>query len=370
MTTGPTREAVIDRGAIEHNVRALRAAAHTREFIAVVKADGYGHGAVTAARGAIAGGATRLGVADLSEALELRAAGIDVPVIAWLHAPDADFGPAVAEGVEIGASTIDQLHRITAHRGGPTPVVHLKFETGLGRGGAAPSEWGALIAESARLEREGRLRIDGLFSHLSGASRRDDALQLELFTDAIAGARNAGLTPRIRHLAATAAAIDMPEARLDAVRAGIGIYGLSPFADRSSAALGLRPAMTLQAPVVAVRRVRAGHGASYGYTYRAERDTTYALVPLGYADGIPRQASNAGPVRIGGKKFRVAGRVAMDQFIVDVGDAPVKVGDRAVLFGDPLRGAPTATDWADAADTINYEIVTRIGNRVTRTIVE
>ncbi|MGO1234879.1 MAG: alanine racemase [Microbacterium gubbeenense] len=370
MTTGPTREAVIDRGAIEHNVRALRAAAHTREFIAVVKADGYGHGALTAARGAVAGGASRLGVADLAEALELRAAGIDVPIIAWLHAPDADFGPAVAEGVEIGISSVDQLRSLTGRSGSRTPVVHLKFETGLGRGGAAPADWGPLIAEAARLEREERVRVDGLFSHLSGASRRDDARQLELFNDAVSGAKIAGLTPRIRHLAATAAAIDMPEARLDAVRAGIGIYGLSPFADRSSAALGLRPAMTLQAPVAAVRRVRAGHGASYGYTYRAERDTTFALVPLGYADGIPRQASNAGPVRIGGKRFRVAGRVAMDQFIVDVGDAPVLVGDRAVLFGDPLRGAPTATEWADAADTINYEIVTRIGNRVARTIVE
>ncbi len=366
--TAPTREAVIDRGAIEHNVRTLRAATGTREFIAVVKADGYGHGAVTAARAALAGGATRLGVADLAEALQLRAAGIDRPVVAWLHGPGADFAPALAEGIELGLATVDQLRRAAAQAGERAAVVHLKFETGLGRGGAAPADWTALLDEAARLEREGRIRVDGLFSHLSGASRDDDLAQLRVFEDAIAGAARAGLAPRIRHLAATGAAIDIPETRLDAVRVGLGIYGLSPFEGRSSASLGLRPAMTLRAPIAAVRRVREGHGASYGYTYRAPRDTTFALVPLGYADGVPRQASNAGPVRIRGRRFRVAGRVAMDQLIVDVGDTAVEVGDQAVLFGDPVTGAPSATDWADAAGTINYEIVTRIGARVTRTV--
>ena len=361
------REALVDRGAIEHNVRALRATAQTREFIAVVKADGYGHGALTAARAAIAGGASRLGVADLAEALELRAAGIAVPIIAWLHTADADFAPALAADVEIGVSSLDQLRRVVSHPASTTPAVHIKFETGLGRNGASPREWGAIIAEAAELERAGRLRVEGLFSHVSGASDADDLAQLALFEGALAAAQDAGLSPRIRHLAATAAAIDLPSTRLDAIRAGIGIYGLSPFDDRSSADLGLRPAMTVRAPIAAVRHVKAGHGASYGYDYRAERDTTFALVPLGYADGVPRQASNAGPVRIHGQKFRVAGRVAMDQFVVDVGDTPVEVGDLAVLFGDPLTGAPSATDWADAADTINYEIVTRIGPRVPRT---
>jgi alanine racemase len=363
MASSPTREAIIDRGAIEHNVRTLRAAAHTREFIAVVKANGYGHGAVASARGAIAGGASRLGVADVAEAIELRAARIDHPVVAWLHGPDTDFAAAIAANIELGLSTIDHLRRVAAQAGSAVPLVHLKFETGLGRGGSAPADWAAFMAEASRLEREGRLRVDGIFSHLSGTSHEDDLAQLALFRDAMSGAIDAGLRPRIRHLAATGAALDLPATRLDAVRVGLGIYGLSPFDDRSSATLGLRPAMTLQAPVAAVRRVKAGQGASYGYTYRAERDTTFALVPIGYADGVPRQAS------IGGQRFRVAGRVAMDQFIVDVGDAPVRVGDRAVLFGDPLRGAPTATEWAEAADTINYEIVTRLGPRVTRTVV-
>ncbi|WP_221586042.1 alanine racemase [Microbacterium sp. G2-8] len=368
--TGVMREALIDRGAIEHNVRQLRAVAKTREFIAVVKADGYGHGALTAARGAIAGGATRLGVADVSEALALRDAGVDHPLLAWLHAPDADFAPALARDVELGVSSVAELQRIAAQAGERPAVVHLKFETGLGRNGIAQSDWHVALAEAARLEAEGRVRVDGLFSHVSGTSREDDLAQVRLFEDAIAAAAAAGLDPSVRHLAATAATIDLPEARFDGVRVGVGVYGLSPFEDRSSAALGLRPAMTLRAPVVAVRRVRAGHGASYGYEHRAERDTTFVLVPLGYADGVPRQASNRGPLRIRGRRFQVAGRVAMDQFVVDVGDVDVAVGDQVVLFGDPLRGAPTATDWADAAGTINYEIVTRIGARVRRSVVE
>uniref|UniRef100_UPI00237B4DBB alanine racemase n=1 Tax=Microbacterium sp. CPCC 204701 TaxID=2493084 RepID=UPI00237B4DBB len=182
----------------------------------------------------------------------------------------------------------------------------------------------------------------------------------------VAAAASLGLAPPLRHIAATHAAIDLPESRLGCVRIGIGIYGLSPFDDRSSADLGLRPAMTLRGAVAAVRRVPAGKGVSYGYDYRTDRDTTLALVPLGYADGVPRLASGAGPVTIGSRRHRVAGRIAMDQLVVDVGDAPVAVGDEVVLFGDPTLGVPSATEWADAAGTINYEIVTRIGPRVPR----
>lgn len=366
---GVQREAVVSTSAIEHNVRQLRAAAGTREFIAVVKADGYGHGSVAAARAAIAGGASRLGVADLAEAMTLRQAGVDHPLIAWLHAPDADFRPALAAGVEVGVSHLDQLRRVAAHAGETPAAVHLKVETGLGRNGIAPDAAPAVFAEAARLEQEGRIVVEGVFSHLSATSAADDREQVRAFEEALSGVAHAGMDPRIRHLAATAAAIDLPEARFDAVRVGIGLYGLSPFDDRTSADLGLRPAMTLRARVAAVRRVPAGHGASYGYEHRAERETTYALVPLGYADGVPRQASNAGAVRIDGRVFPVAGRIAMDQFVVDVGDTRVAVGDQAVLFGDPMTGAPSVDAWARDADTINYEIVTRIGPRVVRTVV-
>jgi alanine racemase len=170
----------------------------------------------------------------------------------------------------------------------------------------------------------------------------------------------------VRHLAATRAALTLPATRLNCVRVGIGIYGLSPVPGRTSADLGLRPAMTLRAAVAAVRRVGPGQGVSYGYDYRTPRETTLALVPLGYADGVPRQASGVGPVVIGGRRYRVAGRIAMDQFVVDVGDDPVAVGDAAVLFGDPTLGAPAAAEWADAAGTIDYDIVSGIGPRVPR----
>lgn len=370
LPAGVMREAIIDVEAIADNVRHLRRLTGV-EVIAVVKADGYGHGAARSAAAALAGGATRIGVADVAEALALRRAGIDAPILAWLHAPGASFGEAVERGIELGVSNMDQLSAAAAAGSGDRPaVLHLKLETGLGRNGASPADYAALFAEAARWERLGRVRVIGIFSHLSNASAQDDLAALARFEDAVAAASVAGLTPRLHHIAATHAALALPQTRLNCVRIGIGIYGLSPFEDRSSADLGLRPAMTLRAAVAAVRRVGAGQGVSYGYDYRTEADTTLALVPLGYADGVPRQASGAGPVRIAGRRHRVAGRIAMDQFVVDVGDTEVRLGDEVVLFGDPTLGAPSATDWADAAGTINYEIVTRIGARVPRRHIE
>lgn len=360
------REALIDTDAIAANVRHLRRLTDA-EVIAVVKADGYGHGAVRSARAALGGGAARIGVADIDEALALRRGGIDAPVLAWLHAPGANFAESAARGIELGISSVDQLQAAAAAASGDHPVgVHLKLETGLGRNGLAPADYGVAFAEAARLERIGRLRVIGIFSHLSNTSVEDDRAALARFHGALGLAASASLAPRLRHIAASHAAIALPEARLDCVRLGISIYGLSPFADRTSADLGLRPAMTLRAPVAAVRRVPAGQGVSYGYQHRTDRDTTLALIPLGYADGVPRSASGGAAVRIGDGTFPVAGRIAMDQFVVDVGDQQVRVGDEAVLFGDPTLGVPPVEAWADAASTINYEIVTRIGPRVPR----
>lgn len=363
---GDMREATIDLDAITENVRHLRALTGV-PVIAVVKADGYGHGAPRVAAAALEGGASRLAVADIDEALALRRAGVDAPLLAWLHAPGASFAEAAAAGVEIGVSRMDQLVAAAdaATAGRPT-AVHLKLETGLARNGLAPADYRVVFAEAARLERIGRLRVVGIFSHLSNASPEDDRAALAAFEAGVGEAASLGLTPQIRHLAATNAAISLPETRLDAVRIGIGLYGLSPFDDSTSAELGLRPAMTLRARVAAVRRVEAGHGVSYGYDFHAVRPTTLALVPLGYADGVPRQASGQGPVTIGGERFPVAGRIAMDQFVVDVGDHDVSVGDEVILFGDPTLGAPSADEWGDAAGTINYEIVTRVGARVPR----
>nr|WP_315268383.1 alanine racemase [Microbacterium lemovicicum] len=366
LPAGSMREATIDVGAIAANVRHLRRLTES-EVIAVVKADGYGHGALRSAVAAVDGGASRIGVADVGEALLLRKGGIRAPIVAWLHAPGMSFVEAAAGHIELGISSFDQLLAAAAAASADRPVgVHLKVETGLGRNGIAPEDFARVCAEAARLERIGKLRVIGIFSHLSNTSRDEDLAQLRAFQDGLGVAAAAGLAPQLRHLAATHAAIELPETRLGCVRLGIGIYGLSPIAGRSSADLGLRPAMTLRAAVAAVRRVGPGHGVSYGFDHRTERETTLALVPLGYADGVPRQASDAGPVTIRGQRFRVAGRVAMDQVVIDVGDVPVAVGDEAVLFGDPTLGVPSATDWADAAATINYEMVTRIGPRVTR----
>lgn len=366
LPAGVMREATIDVAAISENVRHLRRLTGS-EVIAVVKADGYGHGAVRSAVAALEGGATRLGVADIGEAIQLRRAGVMAPILAWLHAPGASFAEAASVGIELGISSFDQLLAAAAASSGDRPVgVHLKLETGLSRNGIAPDEYRVVFAEAARLERIGKLRIVGLFSHLSNASEADDRAALAVFLEGCATAASAGLHPPLRHIAATHAAIALPEARLGCVRIGLGIYGLSPFPDRTSADLGLRPAMTLRAAVAAVRRVPAGTGVSYGYDHRTHHETTLALIPLGYADGVPRHASGRGPVWIGGKPFAVAGRIAMDQFVVEVGDHPVSVGDEAVLFGDPTLGVPSADDWGTASGSVNYEVVTRIGQRVPR----
>ncbi|WP_313477396.1 alanine racemase [Microbacterium sp.] len=360
----PFREASIDLGAIAHNVSRLRSITGV-PVIGVVKANGYGHGAAEVATAALAGGATRLGTATIEESLALRRAGITAPLMAWLHAPDRRFDDAVEARVEIGISSYQQL-LAASEAARPPASIHLKVDTGLSRNGLAPAELDRVFAEAARLERLGRVRVLSVFSHLSGASGDDDRAQLARYEQIVAQAEAHGVRPEFRHLAATAGAIDIPEARLDAVRIGIGMYGLSPFADRTSADLDLRPAMTLRGAVAAVRRVSAGTGVSYDYAYRCERETTLALVPLGYADGVPRQASGAGPVAINDRRYTVSGRIAMDQFVVDVGDDDVRPGDEVVLFGDPALGQPSATEWADAAGTINYEIVTRIGDRVPR----
>lgn len=374
----PFREAVVDLDALTANVRTLAARMAPAEVIAVVKADAYGHGAVAAARAALAGGATRLGVADLDEAHELRDAGIDAPVLAWLHGPDADFARAVRAGIELGISSTLQLERAAAAVAGGTAAdaparaqVHLKIDTGLSRNGVPASEWADAVARAARLERDGLVEVVGVFSHFANTSREVDADQLEAFERALVTARAAGLAPRIRHIASTEQALRDPGSRYDAVRIGIGMYGLTPFGDgTTSTELGLTPVMTLRARVAAVRRVEAGTGASYSHIWHAERPSTLALVPLGYADGVPRQASgNGAEALLAGRRRPVAGRIAMDQFIVDVGDDDVTVGDEVVLFGDPATGAPTADEWGAAAGTIGYEIVTRIGPRVPRRYV-
>lgn len=368
--------AAVDLDAVRSNVRALRARAPRAELMAVVKSDGYGHGAVRCARAAREAGAAWLGTALPEEAFALRAAGDTGRLMCWLWTPGGPWRQAVEQDIDVSVSGMWALHEVTAaaRACGRTARVQLKVDTGLGRSGCQPADWPELVAAARAAEAEGAIRVTGVWSHFACADEPGhpsiDA-QLALFADADAVARREGLDPEVRHHANTPALLSLPHAHFDLVRAGIGIYGVSPSPEMGVPEdFGLRPAMTLEASLASVKHVPAGHGVSYGHRYTTSGETTLALVPLGYADGIPRHASNSGPVLVAGKWRTAAGTVAMDQFVVDLGGDPAQVGDVAVLFGPGDRGEPTVEDWARATGTIGYEIVTRIGTRVPRVYVD
>ncbi|MDN5859046.1 MAG: alanine racemase [Pseudonocardia sp.] len=373
----PRAEAVVDLTAVRHNVGVLRAAAPDSELMAVVKADGYGHGAVAVGGAALAAGATWLGVCTLEEALALRAGGIDAPVLSWLHVPDDDFTAAVAAGVDLGVGSVAHLQAVLAgaRAAGRTARLHLKIDTGLSRGGAQPGRWPDLVDAAAKAVAEGTAEVVAVFSHLSHGDTPGHPtldLQARRLDAAWRAARERALHP-IRHLANSGATLmGRPDLALDLVRTGIAVYGLDPY-DRPVAESPLWPAMTLRARVALVKRVSAGAGVAYGHEWVAPVDTTLALVPLGYADGVPRRLNRRGRARVllRGALRPVVGRVSMDQIVVDCGDADVTEGEPVVLFGTGRDGGPTAQDWADELGTIHYEVVTGVhGGRVTRTVRE
>ncbi|HEX6500233.1 MAG TPA: alanine racemase [Micromonosporaceae bacterium] len=362
-------EIVVDLDAVRQNVARLRSST-TAEVMAVVKADGYGHGMVPAARAALLGGATWLGVCTLDEALALRAAGITAPVLAWLLAPGLPLHRGVAADIDLSTGSVDLLRELVAaaHEARRPARVHLKIDTGLNRGGATPRDWPALVEAAAKAQADGDIEVVGVWSHFAYADAPGHPTidrQLDVFREGLAVAESLGVTPRYRHIANSAATLTRPDAHFDLVRPGIAVYGLSPIPGQD---FGLRPAMTVRATVTLTKRVPAGEGVSYGHTYTTPAETTLAVVPMGYGDGVPRAASNVGPVRLAGRVRTIAGRVCMDQIVLDCGDDAVAAGDTAVLFGPGDQGEPTADDWAAVVDTINYEIVTRIGgSRVSRT---
>ena len=368
----PPFAAEVDLDAVSANVAELTRRAGSAAVMAVVKADGYGHGMLPSARAALAGGASWLGVAFVEEALALRAAGVGAPMLAWLIAPDSDVRSAIAADVDLSVSAewVLDLVATAAPSAGKPARVHLKVDTGLGRAGALGENWSALVESAAKRQAEGVIQVVGVWSHLAHADAPAHPTidkQRQAFVEAIDVAARAGLQPEVRHLANSAATLVLPETHFDLVRPGVAVYGLSPGPQvGTSRELGLRPAMRLTADVALVKCVPAGQGVSYGHRYHTSAATSLALVPVGYADGIPRHATNVGPVQINGKRFTVSGTVCMDQFVVDVGDHPVAAGDTVVLFGPGDDGEPTADDWADAIGTINYEIVTRVGPRVPR----
>ena len=368
-------EARVDLDAIAHNVATLKQRVGDAAVLAVVKGDGYGHGLLPSAAAALAGGASWLGVAFLEEALALRAAGVTARILCWLAVPGEPLADAVAADVDLSASEVWALDEIrhAAQSAGKTARVHLKVDTGLHRGGATAARWPDLLEAAAKAEASGEIRVVGIWSHFAHADAPDHpttAKQELLYAEALELAVQAGLQPEARHLANSAATLTRPSSHYDLVRPGLAVYGLTPVPDRGGPEVfDLRPAMTLVARVALTKDAPAGSGVSYGHRYVTERATKLALVPLGYADGIPRAATNTVEVYIGGDRRRISGTVCMDQFVVDVGDAPVVAGDEVVLFGPGTDGAPTAQEWAAALGTISYEIVTRLGPRLPRTYV-
>lgn len=357
--------AEIDLRAYASNIRALKAMIGDAKFMAVVKADAYGHGAVECARAARDAGADWLGVCFVDEGHELRRAGIEGPILAWLLSESDDLVAAINADIDLSVSSLAEFTRVrdAFERVGKPMRLHIELDTGLARAGAAPYEWEALFTAARRVH------VVSLWSHLANADTPKspvyDAQRAE-FERALELAASIGMAPDLRHMANSAATLSRPEFHYDMVRVGMASYGVSPMAVDETP-FTLSPVMTVRAEVAQVRDVPKGTGVSYGHRYVTERDTRLALLPLGYADGLPRAGTNTAPVQLGGARYTASGTICMDQFVVDVDDARVGVGDVATIFG---AGGPSAREWADACGTIGYEITTRIGARLVKRFID
>lgn len=374
ITTLPTPSAVVDLDAIAHNVAVLREHAGSAAVMAVVKADGYGHGATQVGRAAVAAGAAELGVATLDEALALRRDGITTRVLCWLHPPGTDFAPALLADVDVAVSSVQQVTDLldAVRRTGRPATVTVKADTGLSRNGVAEADYPALVAALHRAQHDDAVQVRGLMSHLAHGDDPDhpfNDVQGSRLTELVAQARTLGVSYDVVHLSNSPAALTRPDLAFDMVRPGIAVYGQTPIPERGD--MGLRPAMTVKCPVTLVRSLKKGDGVSYGHTWIAERDTTVALIPAGYADGVFRTLSNRIDVSINGRRYPNVGRICMDQFVVDLGPDPTDVvaGDDAILFGPGTDGEPTAQEWAELLGTINYEVVTSPRGRIGRSYV-
>ena len=363
----PLAESIIDHAAIVRNLARLRAT-HDAKFMAVVKAGAFGHGAVETAHTAIAAGAEWLGVATVDEALELRNSGIVAPILAWLIDPWCDLAAGVAAEVTLSCANVETLEAVAAvaARAGVTASVQLELDTGLARAGASGASWAALCFAAAAAESSGAVRVTGVWSHFALASDPSpDSIRSAsaAFQAGVAVARAAGLHPEDVHLANSAATLAHPETALTMVRCGASLYGIETVEGQTH---GLEPALRLVTRVTQLRRVAAGAGVGYGHRFVAARDTTIVLLPVGYADGVPRLLGGLAEVMIGGVRYPMVGAISMDQITVDVGDAGVALGDEVVLLGDAARGEPDAAEWARLASTLSHEILTGLGDRITR----
>jgi alanine racemase len=357
----------VDLDALAHNVRTVRELVAPAALWAVVKADGYGHGAAACARAAVAAGAEGLCVALVQEGLELRGAGIDAPVLLLSEQPVSQAGAIVGGRLTPTVCSVDHVGAL-ACAGARDLAVHLKIDTGMRRVGCDPAA--AVAVADAVAASGGALRLGGVWTHLAVADEPTDpftALQLERFDAVLAELASAGHRPPMVHAANSAGALAHPAARRDLVRVGIAMYGISPGHGVDHLVRGLRPVLSLTSRVSFVKRVAEGEGISYGLRHRFAAPTTVATVPIGYADGVARRLSAAGgEVLIHGRRCRIVGVVTMDQLMVDVGHVPVAVGDEVVLLGTQGDARVTADEWADLLGTIGYEVACGISKRVER----
>ena len=371
-------EVLIDLGAIRENIKYLMAKSG-KPALAVVKADGYGHGLLPVAKSALSAGASWLGVALLEEARALRQGGISAPIIAWLTPITDDFESAINEDIDIAIPSLAHLAAVTSASKslGKCARVHLEVDTGMSRGGAL-GEWSELVRSAKAYQDSGLIEVIGIWSHFARADEAGHEFnkkQLENFKSAVAEAKSVGTTPQVIQLSNSAAAINDVDSHFDLLRLGIAIYGLSPDFSHmgSSEKLNLKPAMSIRARIHLVKDVPAGSQVGYGGSAVTKVDTKLGVIAMGYSDGIPRNANSEAGVLVGNKRAPIIGRVSMDQFVVDLGrDSSAKAGDWAYIIGsNPLdsytsASSYTADSWASASATINYEIVTRIAARVKR----
>lgn len=350
--------------AVTANVVKIRA--RTRNTImAVVKADGYGHGAVTVAKAAVAAGAGWLGTTSVAEASALRAARLAVPILTWLHPSGIDAEAAAATGVDVAVGSVDELGALLA-QAAPTVRVHLHVDTGMSRGGCPRGQWDQLIGLAQRGQQARRVRVVGVMGHLPLADRADPAANAPAVAgmhEAQQAVRAAGLGSPLAHLAATSGTVTDPATHFGMVRVGAGLVGIDP-----SGTVEMHGASRLTAPVVHTTALEAGTPVGYAGTYVTDRATHLSVLPVGYADGIPRERSPQAGVEICGRRFPVVGRVSMDQIVIDTGAESFPVGTSATVFGPDGGATPTIHDWARWAGTIPHTIVTGIGPRVKRSI--
>ena len=364
--------AEINLSAITQNFKSIKSRT-TADVLAVVKADAYGHGLIPVSKALEEAGANWFGTALLEEAINLRKAGILKPIISWLTPLGEDFKSAIDLDIDLGIPSIDLLDEVikAASLTGKTARIHLEIDTGMSRGGVL-SEWDQLIKSVLVGVNLKQLKVIGIWSHFARADEPDELMnqeQLSLFEEKVNQAKAAGIDAQFIHIANSAALFTNKSTHKNIIRSGIALFGLSPDVKTigDSSSLGLKPAMKLKAKLNLVKEVKAGSSVGYGGTAVLKSDTKLGVVALGYADGIPRSTNNLAGVFVDKKRAPIIGRVSMDQFVVDLGiTSTAKTGDEVIVFGDGSSGEYTVDEWAKAANTINYEIITRIGPRVPR----